>query len=329
MRRRHGGDAVGLRQEPSARHRVDATTVVEVAERERDVAHGQARTEQQHVFPAVQLERVGRPRIAGVPKARVDLVSLDPRVGRREVADRKHDPVDVQHPPVRERQPAAPVASAIATTSPATRTSGRSHARRASSSRAARYSPYERRGTKEPPVSDGSLARTKRRKSSGSSSNALIRPAGTFNVWLPEAVEYGDAADLPLDSLDEQDAPDGRRRRAQKVDRDGRPAEPGPDDRDRAFALTHARLAGRGGELRRRTRRDDAAKLVVAELVPGDRGEKRLAGERPEDEGSVAVTVAVRGTSRMSASSPKTSSGPSSRRNSPSRLTDARPCSIT
>ena len=108
MRRRHRRDAVRLRQEPAARHRVDAATVVEVAEGERDVAHRQPGTEQQHVFPTVQLERVGRPRIAGIAKARGDLVSLDPWVGRREVADRKHDLVDARHAPVRERQPRRP-----------------------------------------------------------------------------------------------------------------------------------------------------------------------------------------------------------------------------
>ena len=45
--------------------------------------------------------------------------------------------------------------------------------------------------------------------------------------------------------------------------------------------------------------------------------------------GSFAVTVAVRGTSRRSASSPNTSSGPSSPSASPSRLIETRPSSIT
>lgn len=43
-------------------------------------------------------------------------------------------------------------------------------------------------GTNEPPVRARSWARTWRRKSSGSSSNALMRPAGTFSVWLVDGV---------------------------------------------------------------------------------------------------------------------------------------------
>ena len=161
-----------------------------------------------------QLERVGRPRIAGIAKARVDLVSpLDPRVGRREVADREHDLVDVQHTPVpRASALPRPGASAIATTSPATRTSGRNpHARRASSSRVARYSPYVRRGTKEPPVSDGSLAPDEAEEVVGIVLERAHPPGRHVQRVAAGGRRVRDAADLPLDALDEQMPADGRR----------------------------------------------------------------------------------------------------------------------
>ena len=102
-------------------------------------------------------------------------------------------PTSTARPASNRRPSASPsstpsVTCSTETTSPATRTSGSDEERRASSRVSARYSPYSRRGTNEPPVSAGSRRRTKRRKSSGSSSNALIRPAGTFKVWLADGV---------------------------------------------------------------------------------------------------------------------------------------------
>ena len=134
------------------------------------------------------------------------------------------------------------------------------------------------------PASDGSLARSKRRSRPGASSNPLIRPAGTFSVRLPESVEHA----MPPICRSTRST---RRSRStdegaiRGIDRDRRSAEPRPDDRDRRFALTpveasRARPASPAGV----RHRDDAAKLVVAELVPGDRGHERLPAERLEHE---------------------------------------------
>ena len=49
---------MGLRQEAAPRDRVDPAPLVGVAERERDVAHRQARADEKHVLVAVELERV-------------------------------------------------------------------------------------------------------------------------------------------------------------------------------------------------------------------------------------------------------------------------------
>ena len=63
----------------------------------------------------------------------------------------------------------------------------------------------------------------------------------------------------------------------------------------------------------RRAGGDQPPQCVGAELVAGDGREERLPCKRPEPAVWSAVTVAVRGTSSISASSPKTSPGPSSR----------------
>ena len=70
VRRRLRGEAVGLGQEPATRDRVDPALLVGVAERERDVAHRQARADEKHVLAAVELERVARPWVARVTDAR-------------------------------------------------------------------------------------------------------------------------------------------------------------------------------------------------------------------------------------------------------------------
>ena len=236
MRRRHRGDAVRLRQEPAARHCVDATTVVEVAERKRDVAHGEAGSEQQHVLASVQLERVPRPRIAGVAKARVHLfAALDPRVGRREVPDREHRLVGVQHPPVRERQ---------------------LHGRPLLGDRddlAGDPGQWQRGRTSRLVEPRREVLAVGSARDEGTAGERRVarpdEPEKVVRIVLERAhparrhvqrVAAGgrrvrDAADLPLDPLDEQHPADGRRRQSEKVDRDRRSAESSPDDRDRAL----------------------------------------------------------------------------------------------
>ena len=241
MRRRHRRDAVRLRQEPAARHRVDAAPVVRVAEGEHDVAHRESGAEQEDVLTPVELEGVGRPWVAGVAQTRVELGAVvDRRVGRREVPDRQHHLVRVDRAAVRK-----PQRDVVRRVGDLDDLAGDPQQRQPGC--AARLVEPRREVLAVRPARDEGPTgqrRVARPDEAEEVVGIVLERAHPPRRHVQRVTAGGrrvcDAADLPLDSLDEQDAADGCRRCAQEVDRDGRSAEPRSDDRDRALRA-HAR----------------------------------------------------------------------------------------
>ena len=211
---------------------MDPAAVVRVAEPERDVDHRQAGADQEDLFCWVDLERVGRPGIPGVPQALRELTGDRRRVRRRVVADREHRVVRTENTavPEGEHDPFRPFTDPdhLAGYSEQPQLGGTTGL-------------LEPRGEvlavhlagNEGATGDRGLTRAGEvEEVVGIVLEGAHAPRRDVQRVARRAGEVRDAADPALRALDQQQPRDARRRRPQQMDGNRRAAEARPHDRD-------------------------------------------------------------------------------------------------